>query len=76
MESFYKKPSVTPNQLNAVLDGSTAFSTLSTVGSLSAGQLELTDAVLVSGGNYIGTGIYVTLTINGSALLLPLYQPE
>jgi len=42
--------------------------------SISAQNLILTDAVFDIGGSYIGTGMYLTLNINGSALLIPLYK--
>ena len=74
MSGYLKSPTVSPAQVNGLQNGTTAFTTISTVGSVSAGDIQFTNAVLSAGGTFTGTGVYLTLTINGSALYIPLYQ--
>lgn len=71
MATTYKGRTYTAQDRNIVQGVSTG--SLSGI-SLSADNIALTNAIIDVGGSYAGTGMYLTLNINGSALFLPLYQ--
>jgi hypothetical protein len=58
---------------NSASWNSTNFNEISVVNTISAADINLTGATLLTG-TFKSTGLFYTLNINGSAMYLPLYK--